>query len=42
MMHGDRRVDEIASERPEPRQDSVLVSARKPRIADDIRCQDRC
>jgi hypothetical protein len=37
MMHSDDRVNEIATEGSEPRQDSVLIGARKPRIADDIR-----
>jgi hypothetical protein len=30
MMHGDGRVDQIASERPQPRQNPVLVGSGKP------------
>jgi hypothetical protein len=41
MMDGDGRIDEIAAERPEPRQNPVLVGPGKPRIADDIGHQDR-
>ena len=36
MMHGDGRVDQVASERPQPRQNPVLVGSGKPRIADDV------
>ena len=41
VMHGDGRIDQIASERPQPRQNSVLIGPGKPRIADDIGHQDR-
>ena len=30
MMHGDGRVDQVASERPQPRQNPVLVGSGKP------------
>jgi hypothetical protein len=41
MMHGDGRVDQVASERPQSRQNPVLVDTGKPRIADYISYQDR-
>jgi hypothetical protein len=41
MMHGDGRVDQIASERPQPRQNPVLVGSGKPRKSDDVGYQDR-
>ena len=40
-MHGDGRVDEVAAQRPEPRQNAILVRSREPAVADDIRDQDR-
>ena len=36
MMHGDGRIDQVASQRPQPRQNPVLVGSGKPRIADDV------
>ena len=42
MMHGDERVDQVAAERPEPRQNSIFVRAREPAIADHIGHQNRC
>jgi hypothetical protein len=41
MMHGDERVDQVAAERPEPRQNSIFVRTRQPAIADHIRDEDR-
>ena len=41
VMHGDRRVDQVAAQRPQPRQNPVLVGSGEPRIADDIGHQDR-
>ena len=41
MVHGDGRIDQVASERPQPRQNPVLVGSGKPRIADDVGHQDR-
>ena len=41
MVHGDGRIDQVASERPQPRQNPVLVGSSKPRIADDAGHQDR-
>jgi len=40
-MHGDRRVDEIASQRPEPRQRAILVGTGEAAESDDIGGQDR-
>jgi hypothetical protein len=37
MIHGDEGVDQVAAERPEPRQNSIFVRARQPAIADHIR-----
>ena len=41
MMHGDGRVDQIAAQRPKPSENAILVSARKPRVADHVRDKDR-
>jgi|HubBroStandDraft_6_1064221.scaffolds.fasta_scaffold952660_2 hypothetical protein len=41
MVHGDGRIDQIAAQRPQPRQNPVLVGSGKPRIADDVGHQDR-
>ena len=41
VMHGDGRVDQVAAQRPEPRQNAVLVGSRKPGVADDVGHQDR-
>ena len=41
VVHGDGRIDQVASERPQPRQNPVLVGSGKPRIADDVGHQDR-
>ena len=37
VMHRDRRVDEIAAQRPQPRQDAILVRPGEPAITDHIR-----
>ena len=37
VMHGDGRIDEIAAQRPQPRQDAILVRAGEPAVADDVR-----
>jgi hypothetical protein len=42
VVDGDRRVDEIAAQRPKPRQSPILVDAGQPAEADDIGGQDRC
>ena len=41
VVHGDGRVDQVAAQRPQPRQNPVLVGPGKPRIADDVGHQDR-
>jgi hypothetical protein len=41
VMHGDRRADQVAAERPEPGEHAILVGAGKPRIADNVGNQDR-
>ena len=41
VMHGDGRVDQIAAQRPQPRQDAILVRAGEPAVADHIRAKDR-
>ena len=40
-MHGDGRIDQIAAQRPQPRQDAILVRAGEPAVADHIRAKDR-
>src|SRR5271166_3091157 len=42
VVHGDRRVDEIAAERPEAGKSAILVRAGEPAEADDVGSQDRC
>ena len=41
MMRGDGRIDQIAAQRPQPRQGSLLVGPGEPAVADDIGDQDR-
>ena len=41
MMRGDGGIDQIAAQRPQPRQRSLLVRAGEPAVADDIGDQDR-
>ncbi len=41
MVHGDGRIDQVAAERPQPRQRPVLVGPGEPAIADDVGHQDR-
>jgi hypothetical protein len=40
-MRGHRRIDQIAAQRAQPRQRSLLVGAGEPAITDDIGDQDR-
>jgi hypothetical protein len=35
-VYGDGRIDQVASGRPQPRQNPVLVGSGEPRIADDV------
>ncbi len=41
MMDGDGRVDQIAPQRPEPRQRAILVRAREAAVADHVGDQNR-
>jgi hypothetical protein len=41
MMRGDRGINQIAAQRPQPRQRSLLVRPGEPTITDDIGDQDR-
>jgi hypothetical protein len=41
MVCGNRRIDQIAAQRPEPRERSLLVGTRESAIADNIGDQDR-
>ena len=41
VMHGDGRIDEVAAQRPESRQNAILVGASKPAVADHVRNQNR-
>ena len=41
VMRGDGGIDQVAAQRPKPRKRAILVRAREPAIADDIRDQDR-
>ena len=37
VVHGDGRINQIAAERPEPRQCAILVRSRKSTISDNVR-----
>lgn len=41
VMHGHCRIDQIASERAQPRQCAILVHAGKPAVSDHIGCENR-
>ena len=41
VMHGDGRIDQVAAQRPQPRQDAILVRAGEPAVADHVRAKDR-
>ena len=41
LVHGDRRIDEIAAQSPEPRQGAVLVRAGQPTEPNDVCGEDR-
>ena len=41
VMRGDGGIDQIAAQRPQPRQRAILVRAREPAVADDVGDQDR-
>jgi hypothetical protein len=40
-IRGDRRVDQVASQRSQPRENSFLVRAREPAVTGHVRGQDR-
>ena len=41
IVHGDRGIDQIAPQRPEPRQGAILVRAGEPAVADHVGGQYR-
>ena len=41
MVRGDRRVDEVASQSPQPRQRAIFVGASQTAVSDDVSDQDR-
>jgi hypothetical protein len=41
VMDSDDRIDQVASERPQTRQNPVLIGSGKARLADDVGHQDR-
>jgi hypothetical protein len=41
VVHGDRRVNQIAAESSQPRECAILVSAGKPAISDNVGSQNR-
>src|SRR5580693_5332507 len=41
VMQGDGRIDQIAAQRPEPRQSAILVRARQPAIANHVGDKNR-
>ena len=40
-VHSDRRINEVAAERPQPRERPIFVRASQPAVSDDIGGQDR-
>ena len=36
VMYGDGRIDQIAPQRPQPRQSAILVGAGKPTVSDHV------
>ena len=41
VMDRDRGIDQIASQRPEPRERAILIGAVKAAVSDDVGDQDR-
>jgi hypothetical protein len=41
VVHGDGRIDQVAPQRSEPRQNSILIRAGKPREPDYVGHQNR-
>jgi hypothetical protein len=42
VMHGEDRIDQVAAKGAGPSENSILVRASKPRVADDVGYQDGC
>ena len=42
VVHGDGGVDQVAAQRPQPRERAVFVSACEPAVADHVGGQNRC
>ena len=42
MMRGDRGVDQIVAQPPQPRQRAIFIRSSQPAVADNIGDQDRC
>ena len=40
-MHGDGGIDQIAAQRPEPRQNAIPVGPRESAVPDDVRTENR-
>ena len=40
LMQSNGRIDEVAEQRPEPRQGAILIRPGEPAVADDVRDQD--
>ena len=41
VVHGDGRIDEVATQHPQPRQSAVLIRPGEPAIPDNVCGQDR-
>ena len=41
VMHFDGRIDQVAAQRPQPRQSTIFVRVREPAVSDHICSQDR-
>ena len=41
LVKGDGRVDDVATQRAQARQDPILVRSREPTVADNVRCENR-
>jgi hypothetical protein len=42
MMRGDRGVNQIVAQPPQPRQRAIFIRSSQPAVADNIGDQDRC
>ena len=41
VVHGDGRIDQVAAQRPQPRQRAIFVRAGEPAVSDHVGSQDR-